>query len=491
MTKRYSLLLLLLLLSTRCQVLDKEPLSSITPENFYRSADDAESALTSAYDAFQGGDGGYYGWVLNALNEIASDNCTTQNPDVAELENFTWTSASGSSSRMFRQMYIGINRANAVLKYVPTVAMPGGRRDQILGEAYFLRALHYFNLVRLYGGVPLRLEPVELGSSETVSVPRSEAAQVYDQIIQDLSEAERLTADTYGDAVLDRARAIKPTVYALQAKVHLTRRQWNEALAAAGRVIASGQYTLQEDFASLFPPDNQPESIFEIQFSGEDDGGFTLPDLNLPSPPATYSFAKFNIPTPELISTADTVNDERWRFNGQVIYGGRNHVSYLDMGPGTGNDQGYFVFKHNGAPNFFNSADNYVVLRYADVLLMYAEAANEANGPTADALEKLNQVRQRANLPALSLTDLPTRGAFRNEVDRQRRLELAFEGERWFDLLRYQAHETADAAGGDHPVTALDIIAQKRGSRDASFLLLPIPLDELNNNPRAGQNPGY
>lgn len=122
-------------------------------------------------------------------------------------------------------------------------------------------------------------------------------------------------------------------------------------------------------------------------------------------------------------------------------------------------------------------------------MLMYAEASNEQNGPNQEALTQLNAVRTRAGLPALTLAAL-TKQTFRDEVDRQRRLELAFEGERWFDLLRYARHTQADASV-THRVTALDIIQQVRGTRDANYLLFPIPQNEINNNALIQQNPGY
>ena len=132
------------------------------------------------------------------------------------------------------------------------------------------------------------------------------------------------------------------------------------------------------------------------------------------------------------------------------------------------------------------------MLRFAETLLAYAEASNEQSGPNADALAKLNLVRQRAGLAAINTTSpqAATKQALRNEIDRQRRLEMAFEGERWFDLLRYARHTIADASA-THAVTALDIIQQKRNSRDVNYLLFPLPQAELNTNPLIQQNPGY
>jgi len=475
-----------------CNFLDKRPLTDITPENFFTSSDDAEASLTAVYDALQGT--GAYGQDLNVMGEMPSDNCTSSNGDVNAMDKIIWTPTTGQVYNVFRQAYVGINRANIVLKYVPNITMDTARRSQIQGEARFARALCYFNLVRAYGGVPLRLEPTESGAPADVNLARATADQIYAQVVADLQRA----------AIQMRAsspnRAGKNAANALLARVQLTQRNWAAAQAAANKVIAAG-VSLNGSFKSLYPAENKGgESLFEIQYAGNADGGNILPDLLLPSPLATYSFPKFNIPTTELLAYADTVNDRRWAYNGQVTSGsrivGRDHASYIDGKPGrngNSNDVGPFVYKWTSIGNNFNSTDNTYVLRYAEVLLAYAEAVNEQTGPSADVLAKLNLVRQRAGLAALTLasTQALSKQAMRNEIDRQRRLELAFEGERWFDLLRYARHTAADASA-THAVTALDLIAQQRmGVRDVNYLLFPLPQAELNTNPLLQQNPGY
>ncbi|RZL15712.1 MAG: RagB/SusD family nutrient uptake outer membrane protein [Hymenobacter sp.] len=478
-----------LALLASCSFLDKAPLTTLTPNNFFQSATDAEASLTAAYDALQLT--GAYGQDLNVMGEMPSDNCTSTNGDVNAMDKIIWTTTTSQVNNVYRDAFIGVNRANIVLKYVPTVTMDTVRRRQILGEARFIRALSYFNLVRAYGGVPLRTAPVESGAPADVNLARATSEAVYAQVVADLtSAAQQLPASNTN-------RAARNAAFALLARVQLTQRNWAAAQAAAQQVIGSGTATLTGTFNSLYPAENKgSESLFEVQFAGNADGGNLLPDLLLPSPLATYSFPKFNIPTANLLAAADTVNDKRWAFagnasaaNGRTV--GRNHVSYIDGKPGPGgnsNDVGPFVFKWRSLGNGFNSTDNSYVLRYAEVLLTYAEAANEQNGPTADALAKLNLVRQRAGLAALA--QVASKEALRNEIDRQRRLELAFEGERWFDLLRYARHTQADGSAR-HTVTALDVIQQQRGAADANYLLFPIPLAEINNNPLITQNPGF
>ncbi|MGI4865197.1 MAG: RagB/SusD family nutrient uptake outer membrane protein [Janthinobacterium lividum] len=476
-----------------CNFLQKEPLTSITPNNFFTSADDAESSLTAVYDALQGG--GAYGQDLLTMGEMPSDNCTSVSNDVNALETIAWTPNTSQVGNVFRQAYLCINRANIVLKYVPTIAMDTARRSQIQGEARFVRALSYFNLVRAYGDVPLHLTPSESASPAELNLPRTPAAAVYDQIVADLSRAA-IQMNTSNPN-----RAVKNSANGLLARVQLTQRNWAAAQAAANKVVGTS-IALNNTFRSLFPAENKgAESLFEVQFAGTPDGSNLLPDEILPFPLTTYSFSKFNLPTAELISYVDTVNDQRWAYVGNITnnnkFVGRNHVSYIDSRKNQAinnatNDRGNFPYKWTSIGNNFNSVDNTYVLRYAEVLLAYAEATNELSGPTGDGLAKLNLVRQRAGLPALTLgsPQAATKQTLRNEIDRQRRLELAFEGERWFDLLRYARHNQAEA--GAHTVSALDLIGQFRnGNRDVNYLLFPIPQAEINTNPQLKQNPGY
>lgn len=487
-------LAVLALLAGGCsKELDKQPLPSITPENFFKNGDDAEAALAGVYDVLQNGDGGFGNDIICA-GEMPSDNCTSVNGDVTPLDRIAWTPQTTQVRRIFAVIYTGLNRANAVLKYVPGITMDNARKDQILGEARFLRALNYFTLVQLYGGVPLRLDPVESADPAVTNLARSTPDQVYAQILTDLTEAERLTPATYGAPAADRTRATKLAVNALQARVLLTQRQWAAAQTAANKVIGARGTAALGNFDALFPAENNAESIFEVQFSGTaTDGGNSLPDLILPAPPAYYAFDKYNIPTAELIQYADTVNDLRWKYVGTVGAGLRNHASYVDSKVPGGGNQGPFAYKWRTTPVLaFNSPDNTYILRYAEVLLTYAEAANEQSGPNQDVLDKLNLVRRRAGLTALTLASpqAASKGALRNEIDRQRRLEFAFEGMRWFDLLRYARHNQADPTA-QHPITALTLIQQKRGSADVNYLLFPIPQNELNVNKSAVQNPGF
>lgn len=189
------------------KILEKPPLTSITATNFFKNGDDAESAITGCYDALQ--DDGYYGSVFNVMGEMPSDDATSANADVFALDKIQWTATTSQPGRFFQMAYKGINRANSVLKYVPgiTTAITPERRNQIIGEAYFLRALHYFNLVKCFGGVSLHVLPTESESQSAMA--RSSRDQVYAQIESDLSRAESMLPATFGAITIDRTRATK------------------------------------------------------------------------------------------------------------------------------------------------------------------------------------------------------------------------------------------------------------------------------------------
>lgn len=474
---------------TGCKkVLDKPPLTAITSVNYFKNGDDAESAITGCYDALQTSD--YYGASLNLTGEMPSDNATSANTDVISMDKIQWGSTTGIPSGIYHAAFIGINRVNAVLAYVPgiTTTILSTRKNQILGEAYFLRALHYFNLVKCFGGVPMHLQPSE--SADQSAMARSTPEQIYAQIEQDLNTAEGMLPVTFGGGqALDRTRATKGAVNALQAKVYLYERKWAQSMTAANKVLTSGNYgALTTPWNSLFPFKNKSESIMEVQYYGNPEGGFTLPDEILPSPPASYSYPKFNIPTSGLMSYVDTVNDIRFKRVGPVS-GGISYGSVVYGGKGTGNDNGWFVYKWRTG-NYFNSPENYPILMLNEVYLMESEASNESSGPNQDALDKLNAIRTRAGLTPLTLAALSTKALFRDAVDRERRLELAFVGERWFDLVRYSRQTLADPTA-THKVDALAIINQFRGNADPNYLLFAIPLGELNTNPLIQQNPGF
>ncbi|WAC14715.1 RagB/SusD family nutrient uptake outer membrane protein [Dyadobacter pollutisoli] len=468
-------MLLLLMVSASCENnLEEVPLSFFEESNSFNSAADATSAINAVYDRLKG----VYGMTMINLADLNGDECQVreENGGGTEIHKNLFNSGTGLFDQFYTASYVLIDRANRVIGNVPKITMDVKLRDQIVGEAKFIRALAYFNLVRAFGDVPL----VTAVSNDVVNVqiPRDAQEQVYQQIIQDLQEAEKVlpvkfTADT------EIGRATSGAAKSILAKVYLTRKDWTNAAAKAKEVIDSKAYSLVPDYHDLFVPEkeNGPEHIFSIQYScvlptyGSQMAVsfaifFTYP-INLTG--GTYQVV------PAFASSFQqgdyrkevTVITEKKLANGTIVAS--------RTGPHTDKYWDPLACGESSARN------NFIVTRYADVLLMYAEALNELGAPTAEAYNAINLVRARARNGAAAtvLPDLAglSQAQFRDAVLQERGWELSFEGHRRWDLLRTGKYVEAMKAIG---VTA-----------DAKHLLYPIPLQEIDVNPALVQNAGY
>jgi hypothetical protein len=420
--------------------------------------------------------------------------------ETVQWSNFNTTTDNPGVANIWSAHYAGILRANIVIDKVPGIAaVDETRKGQIVGQAQFLRGLYYFNLVRLFGDVPLTTKPQVSG--DDLKVPRTAVTAVYEQIIADLSAAE--TALPLAWSGEDLGRATRGAAKALLAKVYLTQQQWSLAAAKAREVIDLAVYALQPDYAANFDPntENGAESVFEVQYHSGSNGWMESSEGNVrsefmaPRQSGITPWGGFgwNQPTAEFVSgyepgdkrKAVTVFSEGdtyepggtyknsadggkvYRYNKSISYTGHNVRKYL-----------------TGLVNSFgtDSPMNTPVIRYADVLLMYAEALNEL-GQSAAAEPYLNQVRARAGLPPVSGLGVD---AFRDKVLHERRMELAFEGEWWFDLVRTgRAIPFLRALGNPDPYGVA------RGNIQPKHLLFPIPQGERDINPNLTQNEGY
>jgi hypothetical protein len=316
------------------------------------------------------------------------------------------------------------------------------------------------------------LEPTT--TAEGLDVEQATVETIYGQIVQDLTDAEAVLPPTYGSR--DLGRATKWAATSLLAKVYLTRKEWSLAALKAKEVIDSKAYDLWEDYANIFKvaTENQREAIFSAEFMSNTQNGNGMMQSAMPrnKVPGLNGFES-DIPTEDLVK-AYPVGDRRKEITIQ---------NSLEVG-GTVYTFINSFFKYYDPATFARSNDsgvNYPILRYADVLLMYAEALNELGGPTADAYAAINRIRQRArmNQPDV-LPDLQglTQEQFREAIFKERRLEFAFEGQRWFDLVR-----------SGQMVKVMQ--AQGKTSVQEFHTLLPIPQRELDANPKLEQNLGY
>jgi hypothetical protein len=305
-------------------------------------------------------------------------------------------------------------------------------KARYVAEAQFLRALMYFNLVRVFGDVPLVVKEIEK-AEEGYQYGRNPAAEVYAQIIADLTEAEAVLPVTY--AAADAGRATRGAAKALLGKVYLTLGRHADAAGKLKEVIDLGVYDLLPSYAEVFAPGNKnhKESVFAVQYKkGQPRGG--QPDAQRLCP------RKFGQRRDPVRRRRPEPAPQRpaGRLRAQRPAEGLSRRPPRTKTPGAKPCCTTYVKKYSDVPAVkYDNDNNFPVIRYADVLLMYAEALNEDGyAPDGEAFTALNRVRGRVGLPAKTAADLPTQAAFRDAVLRERRVELAFEGHRWFDLVR-------------------------------------------------------
>jgi len=472
--------MLLLVAVTSCKKeLELEP-HQIYYDNFYRTGADAVSAVNAAYDVL--GSVSQYSNNIWLIQDIASDDCharkTLNDPNLHQFDTYSLDANNKYLAAIWQGSYLGISRTNVVLEKVPAIEMDSALQLRLLGEAKFLRGLFYFNLVRMFGEIPLVTKPVSsnLGNEE-IFPSRASKTDVYNQIISDLEDAAELLPERYTNAA-DKGRATKGAALGILSKVYLTLEDWEKAHQTAKAVIDLNVYGLHTDFAANWKETNKngKESVFEVQFyknSTAENSQMVI--AGLPSLPGVFSAGvELMLPTDDLLTSFEegdyrkqaTFFDNYWSFNfGWHIWKYWDQVAYKPQ-------------------NTSQSGANFMVMRYPEVLLIYAEALNEANGgPTAEAYTAINQVRQRArNGNADVLPDLGglSQEAFRQAILSERRHEFVNEGQRWFDLVRTgKLIEFVKNAKGD------------KANPSEFNTVFPLPQRELDVNKKLTQNSGY
>lgn len=444
--------------SCRKDFLERKPLVGATEENFYKTEQDAIAAVNAAYAAlqFEISPAGHFRWFWG---DIMSDDAIkggSGDNDVAELlklETFHGASNTTLLESEWDADYEGIYRANVVLERVPDIQMDAALRDRILGEAHFIRAWFYYNLVTMFGGVPLAdhvLAPSEY------NMPRASDTQVWALIETDLKAAADVLPLRSQYAQADLGRITKGAAQALLTKAYLWQSRWPEAEATAAQVIASGEYHLVPDYSKIFTPDgeNNAESIFEIQYMNASGGNWGKNNANegtftnvFQRPRGQFEGYGFDIPTEDFVQEFFKEGSEDPRLKSTVF---RVGDQMGDRGIFTKEATGGFPYDYYPKKYFSNISDkapfgdpnpnggsNDRVIRYSDVLLMHAEAAAH-NGKEGDARTSLNQVRARARgADVNALPDVTASGqALMDAIYHERRVELGLEGHRFFDIVR-------------------------------------------------------
>lgn len=508
-------LLCLLLANCSKNALDKTVYGVTTSSNFYKNADQIKQALTECYYQVRGNP---YNTIITAhffLGDISTDDAWKGGGSEADyapgqqLQNFTVTTTNDIVGYLWSSAYAVINRCNILIDKAPQATGDKDLLARYVLEAKFLRAWMYFKLVTNYGAVPLILKDLQ---PQEILVPRASEDTVFAQIYKDLTDATALPKKSEY-AAADMGRATSGAAWALIGKSYLFQGNFSKAEEALNNVVTSGEYQLDKEFNWNFQYDhkNGPESIWEVQLMAVP--GTTYPAtgnqlVQFFSSRTTEGGYGFDCPTQDLWD-AYAPDDPRLTYtfilNGDRFQGD-NYDQNNAFSPSGYHSRKIFVrtAERGSLPGSANK--NWVVIRYADVLLMYAEALNE-NGKPADALKYLNMVRERARnsnpidpnrekqayIPhtntATSLPDITTtdKTQLRQAIWKERRLELAMEGHRRFDLIRQKRFgEVMHAFATKYNTSKGKLFDDNRD------YLLPIPSNEvLLSQGKLKQNPGY
>ena len=502
LNKYISAMLVLLIVS--CTDLEEDPVGVLSPEGFFQTPADVEAAIFGAYGRMASEP--YYGRKLTLTLQLLSDMCDIGDRGTParrqEINDFITESNNGMVSEFWPRSYEIISAANAAIAGADLLAddvVTEERRNELKAEARFVRAFTYYHLVQLFSAIPYIDYVVE--DPETVkTLAKTPEEEVYASIIEDLEFGQQYLPMQHPSNV--RTRRSKGTAYTMLASVYLTRGDWQQAYNHAKWVIDNAGelgYGLVPDFQTLFvatEEDGLPEHIFAVDFLGSQTGSGGENDDLMGAITgirgADQNGWSVSVPSMAVYETWDPRDYRRKvSIEDSTLVGGvlapyieyqqvqRPHIAKFARFPGNSNTEGRY------------SDHNYVCFRYAEVLLIAAEALNEISGPTAEAMGYVNQIRARARNWAGMMTDFPenvmggiSKDDFRDLVLDERRLERAFEFKRWYDIKRRQL--------GEEAFTASTSLEPHANFDPGKHYLLPLPQDELDRNPNlAPQNPGY
>lgn len=477
-----------------CTDMNLIPESNLSPENFFKSEEDAAASVYGIYSVFADND--IYNQFWEVLQSQGTDDSewsggrTTGNLDKNALDKFEFDGNTNLVYSLWIKHYGAVNRSNFAIENISK--MGSGQikeevKSRLIGEAKFLRALAYFNLVRVYGGVPLVLQ--QTTSLDGLEVPRNTVDECYKQIIIDLQEAKQTLPAVGQQPKGYIGRATKGAATALLAKVYLTREDYPNVVKETDEVMQMG-YKLWENYADNFDveKENGQESIFEIQFkrntpgvSGSNYNGFYRPPFVNINGWTGYGDDPVTRSHYECYEEGDLRRDINVRVYTIEEYPNMSTNYEFPCYVNKFQDPSPLAIRSQGGEN------NYPLLRYSDVYLMRAEALHAINPADAEAYNCLNVVRRRAfglNMNEASAVDSKTglgKDGFLDIILLERRREFAFEGHRRFDLMR--THKLKAAMMAQNPIIGAMV--------EEKHYLLPIPVTELDANKLLEQTPGW
>jgi hypothetical protein len=467
----------------------EDPRDQIFATNFFDNDNDAISAVNAIYAALNSTSsaptfGGVYHstyWVLQGLASDEMNNVQAGVPHNEQAENFNWDATNSLFYDVWSTTYHAISIANFALGGIPTAPIDEGLKARLIGEASFLRGLLYFELVRMFGDVPLVLE-----GEDGLTPARTPEEEVYAQIIKDLNIAAMSLPESY-PAGNGLGRATRGAAWGLLSKVHLKRGEWQLSIDNTLKVVNSNKYGLWEDFAQAFriANENGKETLFGIGF-GDAGGSISF-----------WEVGQFNVRLlpADLGLVVPGINAQGWQVATKNVYESfdpgdrRREVTFITEVGGKQLEHPYIrkYWDEIAEPRGGNTIADFPYMRYSEIFLIYAEAINELNnGPNQEAYNAINTIRRRARFDGTQerevLPDLVnlTYQQFKDAVLLERRREFVAEGKRWFDLVRMNK--------------LLEFVPlAKPGVQPAEIhKMFPIPLSEIELNPNLlPQNPGY
>jgi hypothetical protein len=467
---------------------DQDPEYTLDADNFFKSPGDYDRALTGAYDLLQTSYLSLWIGDIASDNSIAGGESVTDTEGLHQIDAMTHGGTNNELRNIWRWMYAGVTRANYIFEFKDNLEFAG--KDKILAQAAFLRAHYYFELVKFFGDVPLIVDRrINLG--EVSGQARAPKAEVYAQIEEDL----KFAAATLDWTATQKGRITKGAALSFLGKVYLYQNKFNEAATVLDQVIDQDVYTLFGDITTLFRLENEDNSemVFDVQYVGIEGGGYDcfvclegnaavgFNGIRGYTGPEFSDGNSYNLPTQDLVDAFEA-NDPRLEasvFDIEAYIASQPASPEITYIEGGGGHTGYYNNKYLKRLAELGAGDtdlttplNFKVIRYADVLLMAAEAHNRKSSPNDElARQYLNEVRDRVDMPHVESSG----SALTEAIYHERRVEFAGEGQRFFDLVR-----TGKAAG--------EIAGFKTGKHE----VFPIPQVEI-DLAGAGwnQNEGY
>jgi hypothetical protein len=514
--KYYLTICLVVISFNSCNVLDEEPFTQPSTENFYQNQTDALAALTSVYARLKSGNGYYKQGFTSTLH--ASSDQGLSSYLFKEFKTGVVTSSNQSINNLWKELYLGIRDANNVIANVPNISMDEVLKNRIIGEAKFLRALNYFNLVRCFGEVPLRVNPVEAGDAQ--GLPVSSIVKIYDVIIEDLNFAAThcwKRNESKGNYINNLGRATSTSAHALLAKVYTrigsAKRTANEGVTGnklylefsesyinyyqyakkeSDAAINDQEFKLTnnlEEWKTIFNADNgnNSEMIFDVQGSSLTGQGTAISNLFSPRNAGLSGsgFGGSNKLKGKFINNRINKSDNRFKesiisqyeTSSRIFNVNPGYTGYIPTVKETGKKAGTLwqiwtaKYIDKQATTEYTSRQNWHIIRLADVYLMRAEANAEISSDPSAANNDVNILRNRVEMNNIDYSSL-NMNSFRKELLKERAVELYMEGHRFFDLTRFGVYDEYCKL----------IYGNIEGARQPEDYFWPIPLIEVSTN---------